>query len=166
MVIDSLARGPLATLVLLLLSLALYVPGMARLPVTDRDEARFAQATRQMVETGDYVRIRFQAEPRHKKPAGIHWLQAAAVRIAAGGDTGRIWAYRLPSALGATAAVLALFALARPVFGAGTALVAALILGSALLTGIEAHIAKTDAALLLAAVLAEGALMGLYHRAR
>ena len=46
----------------------------------DRDEARFAQATRQMLETGDFLRIRFQDEARNKKPAGIYWLQAAVGR--------------------------------------------------------------------------------------
>ena len=53
-------------LLLVLLSLALYLPGIAALPVTDRDEARFAQASRQMLESGDFLRIRFQDEARNK----------------------------------------------------------------------------------------------------
>jgi 4-amino-4-deoxy-L-arabinose transferase-like glycosyltransferase len=61
------------------LCLLLYLPGIASIPPLDRDEARFAQATRQMLETGDFLRIRFQDEARNKKPAGIYWLQAAAV---------------------------------------------------------------------------------------
>jgi len=40
-----------------LLCLLLYLPGIARIPPLDRDEARFAQATRQMLETGDFLRI-------------------------------------------------------------------------------------------------------------
>ncbi len=63
----------------LLLCLGLYLPGIASLPVMDRDEARFAQATRQMLESGDFLDIRFQDEARNNKPAGIYWLQAAAV---------------------------------------------------------------------------------------
>lgn len=161
---DTLAHGPRAYVLLAVLALALFLPGLTRLPVTDRDEARFAQATRQMLETGDYVNIRFQDRARQKKPAGIHWLQAAAVRLAANGDTGKIWAYRLPSAIGAAAAVLALFALARPILGAAPAFAGALILASALLTVVEAHIAKTDAVLLLCTILAQGALLGLYRR--
>src|SRR5690348_3141680 len=47
-------------LLLCLLCLILYAPGLAAIPPLDRDEARFAQATRQMLETGDFVRIRFQ----------------------------------------------------------------------------------------------------------
>ncbi len=49
-------------------------------PAVDRDEARFAQATKQMVESGDYVDIRFQDEVRYKKPVGIYWMQAVAVK--------------------------------------------------------------------------------------
>src|SRR5580693_4157758 len=64
------------------LCLCLYVPGIATIPVLDRDEARFAQASRQMLETGDFVQIRFHDEARNRKPAGIYWLQAGAVLLA------------------------------------------------------------------------------------
>ena len=80
-----------ASLLLVLLGLVCFVPGLASLQPMDRDEPRFAQASKQMVETGDYVDIRFQDEPRYKKPIGIHWLQAATVTSAeAMGLTARI----------------------------------------------------------------------------
>src|SRR6202045_1643672 len=91
------------------LCLVLYLPGIASIPPLDRDEARFAQATRQMLETGDFVRIRFQDEARNKKPAGIYWLQAAAGAAFSSPDSASIWPYRLPSAFAATAAVLLTF---------------------------------------------------------
>src|SRR3712207_21469 len=100
--LDAAERRP--RLSLLLLCLFLYLPGFFTLPATDRDEARFAQASRQMVETGDHVRIRFGEEERNKKPAGIHWLQSASVLgVEALGLGGRadIWPYRLPSLGGA-----------------------------------------------------------------
>ena len=37
-----------------------------------------------MVESGDYVDIRFQEDVRYKKPVGIYWLQSAAVETASG----------------------------------------------------------------------------------
>ena len=166
MTLASLTDGPRAYLILATLALALYLPGINSLPVTDRDEARFAQATRQMVESGDFVNIRFQKSPRNKKPAGIHWLQAASVHGLNGGDTSEIWAYRVPSVLGALGAVLALFALARPVFGRESAFLGAAMLAGALLTNVEAHIAKTDAMLLFCVVIAQGALMGIYRHGR
>ena len=67
---------------LLALSLLAFLPGFFQIPPVDRDEARFAQATKQMVETGDYVDIRFQNDVRYKKPVGIYWLQAGAVKPA------------------------------------------------------------------------------------
>ena len=35
-----------------------------------------------MVESGDFVDIRFQDDVRYKKPVGIYWLQAVAVEAA------------------------------------------------------------------------------------
>jgi len=68
--------------ILLIVGLMSFLPGFFAIPPIDRDEARFAQATKQMVETGDYIDIRFQDEVRYKKPVGIYWLQAAVVRAA------------------------------------------------------------------------------------
>ena len=60
-----------ALLVLVLVTFLSVLPGFFSIPPTDRDESRFAQATKQMIETGDYVDIRFQDEVRYKKPVGI-----------------------------------------------------------------------------------------------
>ena len=49
----------------------MFLPGIASLPVIDRDEARFAQASVQMAETGDLMDIKFQDQNRYKKPSGI-----------------------------------------------------------------------------------------------
>jgi len=150
---------------LIALCLALYLPGLGSLPPTDRDEARFAQASRQMAATGDLVRIQFQSEARNKKPVLIYWAQAASAAL-----TGQaplegkpaILVYRLPSAIGASAAVLLLFAVARRLGNQRSAFVAASLLGAALLTVVEAHIATTDAALLATSVAVLGALALLY----
>src|SRR5215470_5126998 len=104
-------------LLLCVLCLILYAPGLAAIPPLDRDEARFAQATRQMLETHDFTRIRFKDEGRNKKPIGIYWLQAAAVALFSSPESTAIWPYRLPSALGATAAVLLIFALGARLLG-------------------------------------------------
>ena len=95
---------------LLLVRAAVFLPGFFNIPPIDRDEARFAQATKQMVESGDFVDIRFQDDVRYKKPVGIYWLQAAAVEAAVRARLpqaeSRIWLYRLPSLIGAIGAVL------------------------------------------------------------
>ena len=76
-------------LVLVLVSLVAFLPGFFQIPPVDRDEARFAQATKQMIESGDFVDIRFQDEVRYKKPVGIYWLQAAVVKAARGARRSR-----------------------------------------------------------------------------
>src|SRR5215211_3735515 len=90
--------------------LVLFLPGFFNIPPIDRDEARFAQATKQMIESGDYVDIRFQDEVRYKKPAGIYWVQAVVVKTASALGFAHalttIWLYRIPSLLGAIGAVL------------------------------------------------------------
>ncbi len=149
-------------LLLSLLCALLWLPGFFSLPPGDRDESRFAQASRQMVETGDWVRIRNQDEERNKKPVGIHWAQAGVVSALEGigvSARGEIWAYRLPSALGAWLAVLGTFRFGRVLVGRRAAFLGAALLASSLLLCVEAHIAKTDAALLATVVAAMG-LMG------
>ena len=144
---------------LCLLCLILYAPGLAAIPPLDRDESRFAQATRQMLETGDFVRIRFQDEARNKKPIGIYWLQAAAVAAFSSPESAAIWPYRLPSALAATSAVLLTFGFGARFFDSRPAgFISAVLTASALGVVVEAHLAKTDAALLAAVVAGQGAL--------
>jgi 4-amino-4-deoxy-L-arabinose transferase-like glycosyltransferase len=151
-----------AALALVVVCLCAFLPGFFTIPPVDRDEARFAQATKQMIESGDYVDIRFQDESRYKKPVGIYWLQAAFVKL--GEAVGvpraqtRIWLYRLPSLIGATGAVLATYWAALAFVSRRAALLAGLMLASCLLLGVEARLAKTDATLLLACVAAMGAL--------
>lgn len=149
----SMLTGIRPYLLLTLLCLAFFLPGQTAMPPTDRDEARFIQATRQMVTTGDYVDIRFQDKARHKKPAGIYWLQAASVKAFGDPDGTAVWPYRIPSVIGAILAVLLTFATGATLFDRKVAFLGAALLGSSMLLVIEAHIAKTDA-MLLAAIMA------------
>ena len=157
----QLTRGFRPYLLLTLLCLVLYAPGLASLPPMDRDEARFMQATKQMIETGDYVNIRFQEEARNKKPVGAYWLQAAAVKLTGAGLTAP-WVYRLPSALAAWCAVLTTLVFGRRLFGAPAGLAAGAMLATTLVVVAEAHLAKTDAALLCATTLCLAGLGSVY----
>ena len=151
-----------ACAVLLALSLVCFLPGFASLHPMDRDEPRFAQATKQMLETGDYVDIRFQDEVRYKKPIGIHWLQAASVTAADAlgvADARRtIAAYRVPSLVGALAAVLLTYWAALAFAGRREAFLSAALMAASVILAVEARLAKTDAMLLACCVAAMGAL--------
>ena len=151
-----------AALWLACIALLLFLPGFFTLPPMDRDEPRFAQASKQMLETGDYVAIHFQDEARNKKPVGIYWLQAGAVALgeAAGihEARGKIWLYRMPSLLGAIGAVLLTYWAALPFVSRRNAFIAALLLASTVLLGVEARLAKTDAVVTATVVAAMGAM--------
>jgi 4-amino-4-deoxy-L-arabinose transferase-like glycosyltransferase len=146
--------------------LLFFLSGFFNIPPIDRDETRFAQATKQMVETGDFVDIRFQDDVRYKKPVGIYWLQSAVVETAS--KLGlqraqvRIWLYRVPSLIGAIGAVLLTYWTALAFVTRRGAILAGLIMGSSVLLGAEARLAKTDAMLLLTVVAAMGAMARVY----
>ena len=164
--LTRLAGRPFALLALL--GLVLWLPGILSLPALDRDESRFAQSSRQMVESRDLVDIRFGHVPRYKKPIGIYWLQAATTAIAAPftGHDDRVWTYRLPSLLGAIAASWLTVWCALAVAGAEVAFLSGfLMLGTVLLTA-EATIATTDAVLLACVIGVQGVLLRLYRAAR
>lgn len=151
-------------LAVVLFAFLTFLPALSTLPVVDRDEARFVQASRQMVESGDYVDIRFQEEPRYKKPVGIYWLQSVAVLAWGEGPDAPLWVYRLPSVLGAVLSVLLLAVVGTPLFGRQAALLAAAVFAAGLVIGGEARIAKTDAALLATILVAQAVLARLYLR--
>ena len=161
--------GGLDCLLLAALCLLLYFPGLTRIPALDRDESRFVQASRQMLESGNWVDIRFQEETRYKKPIGIYWLQAATVAVVGEDKNNPVWPYRIPSVLGIMLAVLATYGLGRQFGNMITAgqqeedgnasldgqslgrflgLAAAVMLAISIIAGIEARHAKTDGALL------------------
>ena len=163
-ILQNISTGWKAYLLLALITFTASVPGVFMVPALDRDESRFAQASKQMLETGDFIQIRYQDEGRNKKPAGIHWLQAGAASVTAAHETGsdQIWAYRLPSLLGAILATLATFWGGQVLIGRRGAFLGAALFGAGLLLTSEAHIAKTDAVLVFLTALSMGALARLY----
>src|SRR2546422_588144 len=74
---------------------AVYIAGNGSVSLFDRDEPRYAQCSRQMLQSGDWVVPRLFDEVRTAKPVFIYWCQAAAMKML--GDTA--FAARLPSAL-------------------------------------------------------------------
>jgi 4-amino-4-deoxy-L-arabinose transferase-like glycosyltransferase len=151
------ARPGRGAAILLVAALLAFAPGQLALPPSDRDEARFAQASRQMLETGDFLDIRFQDDVRYKKPVGVYWLQALAAAPFGGADA-PISAFRLPSFLGAAAAVALTAWAVAPLLGWPAAALAGAFMGLGVLLHVEARIAKTDAMLLVAVLAAMGAL--------
>lgn len=159
-----------AAVLLVLVSLATFLPGFFQIPPIDRDEPRYAEATKEMIRTHDYVDIRFHEKAKNDKPIAIYWLQAVAAK------TGQIlgipyalstvWLYRMPSLLGAIGAVLGTFWCALGFVDRRGAMLAGLMMAASVLLGVEARLATIDAMLLFTVVFAMGALARVYLQAR
>ena len=151
--LGKLTHRPWHILILIGLTLAMVLPGIASLPVIDRDEARFAQASIQMAETNDLLNIKFQEEARNKKPAAAYWAQTAMIKIFNRSGERRIWVQRLPSTFAALLTILTLYWGSSRLVGRQAAFIACALLATSFIFVFEGHIAKTDALLCAATTL-------------
>lgn len=138
---------PHAILVAAAISLAtvlLFTLASSATTLFDRDEPRFAQATIEMIASGNWLYPTFEGNLRPDKPILIYWLMSVPVRLL--GNTE--WALRLPSALGVGIAALATFIAARRLVSERAALLAMLILVSSPLTMLMGTAATADGWLL------------------
>ncbi len=147
---------------LLVLALACFLPGFFSLPPIDRDEGRYVQTSKQMIETGEYVDIWFHDDPRYKQPAGIYWLQVGAAKLSGLAAEAPVWVYRLPSLAGALLVVLLTYWIGQMMGGRGVGLIAGAAMAGCILLGVEARLAKTDAMLNAMILVAQGVLAKLY----
>jgi len=125
---------------IVLLGLSLNLSGTWLLPLIDRDEPRFAEASREMLARPDWVVPWFNGAPRYDKPPLIYWAQMACYRCL--GETPL--AARLPSALFATGTSLLLFFWARRLTKPRPALVAAVMFTTCLQLAVHARLAVAD----------------------
>ncbi|MBI1338992.1 phospholipid carrier-dependent glycosyltransferase [bacterium] len=156
--LDQLTRGVRGYVLLALIVIAAATPGLVSMPVLDRDEARFSQASAQMLETGDFVVIRYHDDLRNKKPVGIHWMQTAVVAALSSAEAREIAYFRLPSLIGAVIAAWATLWAGAALVSRRVGFLGAGLLSLTLLLTSEAHIAKTDGALVGSVMLMVAAL--------
>ena len=117
--------------------------GLQDTPILDRDEARFAEATRDMRERGDAVVPYFNGQPRYHKPILIYWLQWGSMAVLGPTEL----AVRLPSVLCGAALAVIVYELGRALFGRRAGLLACLLTTAAPLVWIESRIGTADSAL-------------------
>ena len=137
-VADKLSTRPLAWLIVL--SLALLLSGNWILPLMDRDEPRFAEASREMLQRQDPVIPWFNGQYRFDKPPLIYWCQMACYELI--GETP--FAARLPSALFATATAVLLALWGRRLGNALAGVYAGLMLVTCLQCLIHGRLAVAD----------------------
>jgi 4-amino-4-deoxy-L-arabinose transferase-like glycosyltransferase len=81
------------TLPLLLLAALTFFAGLGRGAITDSDEAFYAESSREMVASGDWITPHYNYEPRFQKPVLYYWLTSATYLVTGASETGaRFWA--------------------------------------------------------------------------
>lgn len=129
---------------ILVLSLILLLAGNWILPLTDRDEARFAEASREMLQRQDYIVPWFNGQWRFDKPILIYWCQSTCYRLLGANN----FAARLPSALFTTATALLLVGWGRKIANAETAFIAGAMFVTGLHVALIGRMATADMAMI------------------
>jgi 4-amino-4-deoxy-L-arabinose transferase-like glycosyltransferase len=140
---------------LVIVAAGVYLAGNGRTSLFDRDEPRYAQCSRQMLDSGDWVVPRLYDKIRAAKPPGIYWCQATAMKVF--GENA--FAARFPSAV-ATVLMIALLGFAFwPEVGPRQTLWTLFVYSTTALVIFAAKMAMTDAVLNLATL---SALLSIY----
>jgi dolichol-phosphate mannosyltransferase len=98
--------------VLAVASCLLVLPNLTY-PLIDPDEARYAEISREMLESGDFIVPTRFGEPYLDKPPLLYWLTATSFRVF--GIS--VWSARLVPALAALATIGVIFLLGRRLVG-------------------------------------------------
>ena len=114
------------TLPLLLLAALTFFAGLGRGAITDSDEAFYAESSREMVASGDWITPYYNYEPRFQKPILYYWLTSATYLATGATEMGaRLWA-----ALAGVGLVLVTAACGRRWYDETTGLLAAAIVAT------------------------------------
>ena len=124
---------------------AFHIIGTRSIPLIDRDEPRFAEASREMIERGDFIVPHFNNQLRLDKPPLAYWAQVASYRVFGEND----FAARFPSAIAAALVALLILAWGKRIGDDRVAWWAAIIFTLSLQTFLHAKAAVADMWLVL-----------------
>jgi 4-amino-4-deoxy-L-arabinose transferase-like glycosyltransferase len=130
-----------------------HVAGTWSLPLIDRDEPRFAEASREMIERGDYVVPYFNNHFRFDKPPLTYWAQVTSYKVFGEND----FAARFPSTIAAALTAVLLLAWGSRFGKRSVGWWAAIIFTLSLQTFVHAKAAVADMWLVLFVTLAHWA---------
>src|SRR5580704_8695437 len=134
---------PLNLVFFFLGALLLYSIGSWSLQLIDRDEPRFAEASREMRQSGDFVVPRLNGEYRFDKPPLMYWCQVLSYEVLGEND----FAARFPSTIFASLAAVATWIFSSRIFGPRVGLWSGIIFATSLQVFVHARAAVADMAL-------------------
>jgi 4-amino-4-deoxy-L-arabinose transferase-like glycosyltransferase len=138
--VNRIVSGRLAPWILVAVVLLMLLPGTASLPLVDRDEPRFARATVEMVERGDWIKPTFNGQDRFDKPVLTYWLMRVGYALCGQGELGA----RLHSIASALALVLLTWHTGRRWFNARVGFLAAFGLATCVQMFLHGRLALAD----------------------
>jgi 4-amino-4-deoxy-L-arabinose transferase-like glycosyltransferase len=154
-----LTRPRLLLALLILASGGLYLLGNGSVALWDRDEPRYAQTSRQMFQSGDWVVPHYLDNVRTAKPALIYWCQASAMEVF--GDNA--FAARFPSAVAVVLLLVILSFVLWRTLGPERTVWTVFILATSGLVIAAAKMCITDAVLLLWVTIAQLCLYAMWR---
>lgn len=125
---------------LLLIASFLFFFKLGSVYLFDVDEAVFSEATREMLETGDWITPQYNYVNRYDKPILFYWMMAISYRLFGVNEFGA----RFSSALMGVALIWMTYSFVRSLRGPRAGFVSALILATSLEMIGLAHSAITD----------------------
>ena len=149
----------LSTAAVLLTALVVYLAGNGSIGLWDRDEPRYAQASREMVQNSEWVMPTFLGEPRVNKPILIYWLQKLSMQYF--GET--VYAARFPSAVAMVGTLAMLAAVLPRIVGRRRAFWSVFVLATSAMVIASAKMCVTDAVLLLWITIAQLCVYSLWR---
>jgi len=149
-------------IVVIIAAAALYLIGNDRVGLWDRDEPRYAQTSKQMLQSNppDWIVPRLLDKVRTAKPIFIYWCQAGSMRLL--NSTGE-FATRFPSAIAMTITLIVLATAIGKSIGWQRGLWTTLIFATSGLVIAAAKMCITDSVLLLWITIAQLCLFAIYQ---
>ena len=130
-------------IILLAIAFLSLFPVLGLSPLFDEDEGFYAEASREMVENGNFLTAHVNGIPQYDKPILVYWIQSLSFRVWGMNE----FAARFPSALATFLWMLAIYSFTRRHCGTSTAFLSALFFISAIQITITGKAAIIDSIL-------------------
>lgn len=126
---EQLANNPKKSILFLFLVSAVFYIGLGNVHLFDWDEINFAESAREMIASGDYLRVQVNFEPFWEKPPLFFWLQVGSMKLFGINE----FAARFPNAVFGFIYLITFYLIGKKHFSAKFGLIWALIFFATLL---------------------------------
>lgn len=140
----------------------LFVCQLGAVPLFDLDEAIYAETSREMIETGDWLTPQFNYSPDFDKPILLYWIMASSMKMFGLSE----FSARLASAVFGIMLLVVAYGLTQSIWNRRAGMLAMLILASSLEMVVLSHAALTDIILVFFLTVALASFYLLYKTKR